>query len=163
MVESLPDYQLERGMRRLVYGGKGHVPTLPEFIKLCRDVGGVGDQDEGPRAVVPQIAPPVDRPWLRDGNLRLLAYITQAKSRGVSPSRYAPDSGMTAECALSWGAETERRTSALVEMKNAWVADVEGGLIANDMQARNSAWADCMKTAESMIDATLLAKVLEAA
>lgn len=45
VIASLDDFQLQRGMRRLVYSGKAHVPTLPEFVKLCRTVG---IEDEGP-------------------------------------------------------------------------------------------------------------------
>jgi hypothetical protein len=35
-VERLNQFELERGMRRLVYGGKTYIPTLPEFLRMCR-------------------------------------------------------------------------------------------------------------------------------
>lgn len=45
MVAQLTDAQLEKGLRRMVHSGTNHVPTLPEFVKWCRTIG--GDYEDG--------------------------------------------------------------------------------------------------------------------
>ena len=42
-VQTLSDAQIQRGLRRLTAGGSGSTPTLPQFVKACRDFG----DDEG--------------------------------------------------------------------------------------------------------------------
>src|SRR3954468_12717023 len=37
MCSRLNEFQIHRGIRQLAYSGKAHVPSLPEFVKLCRD------------------------------------------------------------------------------------------------------------------------------
>ena len=36
----LSEHELSRGLRRLAGSGRAHVPTLPEFLRMCREVGG---------------------------------------------------------------------------------------------------------------------------
>lgn len=77
-LSGLEDYQLTRGMRRVLYGWKGGVPTLPQLMTLCRTIG---DTEFDPES---QSLPKIEhRPasgdslelWTREGNLHLLAEI----------------------------------------------------------------------------------------
>lgn len=43
-IGSLKHYEVDRGLRRLTLGGSGSPPTLPQFIKACKQVG----EAEGP-------------------------------------------------------------------------------------------------------------------
>lgn len=55
-IVSLSDYQLQRGMRRVLYSGKTTAPTLPEFLKLCRTIGHDDNiPDDPPVATVAQL------------------------------------------------------------------------------------------------------------
>lgn len=53
VVAQLTDAQLEKGVKRMVYNGVGHLPSLPEFVKLCRSVS--REYDEGPQKEAPPI------------------------------------------------------------------------------------------------------------
>jgi hypothetical protein len=39
-IGALNQRQIERGMRRLLFGWKGGPPSLPDFMRLCRTIGG---------------------------------------------------------------------------------------------------------------------------
>lgn len=52
-INSLNDYQLARGLRRVLARGSASAPTLPQFAKACRDVS--SDDDERPAPVQQQI------------------------------------------------------------------------------------------------------------
>jgi hypothetical protein len=129
----LKDFELERGMRRLVYGGKGHIPSLPEFLRMCREVGGEqwADADE-PRLPPAQRleAPSVPR-WTEQANLHLLGYITRR-----TPER----NRLPAE--------------PLVEAKNAWAEDMREAEARGDLPQDNGKawWAETMRNAEAVVD-----------
>lgn len=72
----LTDYQMQQGMRRLVYSGKAAVPSLPEFVKLARTVGHDDSiQDEPPAPNMLRITQDEPDPWFLVGNRHLFAYI----------------------------------------------------------------------------------------
>lgn len=50
MIDRLNEHELSRGLRRLVGSGRGHVPTLPEFLRMAREVGG-DYADDAPKAL----------------------------------------------------------------------------------------------------------------
>jgi hypothetical protein len=50
MIDRLQEHELSRGLRRLAGSGRGHVPTLPEFLRMCREVGG-DYADDAPKAL----------------------------------------------------------------------------------------------------------------
>ena len=43
-IRTLNDHEIQRGLRRLANGGSGSTPTLPQFVKACRQIG----EDHGP-------------------------------------------------------------------------------------------------------------------
>src|SRR5882672_7305325 len=45
-IGALNQRQIERGMRRILFGWKGGPPNLPDFMRLCRSVG-TDEFDEG--------------------------------------------------------------------------------------------------------------------
>jgi hypothetical protein len=75
MIARLKDYELERGVRRLTNSGKTYVPSLPEFLKLCREVRNE-DLDEPP-APMRQLAGPKSGmdSWDEMANRHFLAYL----------------------------------------------------------------------------------------
>lgn len=42
-IKTLSDAEIQRGLRRLTIAGSGSTPTLPQFVKACREFG----DDEG--------------------------------------------------------------------------------------------------------------------
>lgn len=87
MLRRLKDIEIDRGIKRLAYSGKAHVPTLPEFTRMCREIG--GDYDEGPpRLTLPSPSKFEGDQWDIEGNLRLMSHILtvlQAKSTALGP------------------------------------------------------------------------------
>lgn len=136
LLASMNDFQFARGLKRLPLVGKPHVPSLPEFLRLCRDTGGVGDIDEPYVPAARQVEGPKLRPWQMVGNRHLLSYI-RAMTPG-RPRRYIGDGP----------------TGCLVAMKNAWVADMEADDAAGKLpgDGGKAGWEDCMGRAEAMID-----------
>lgn len=53
-IRTLTDAQIQRGMRRLAAAGSGSVPTLPVFVKACRQPG----DDEGETRPASTYLPP---------------------------------------------------------------------------------------------------------
>lgn len=124
-------------MRRIVLGSVAHVPSLPEFVKLCRTVG--NDDSMGDEPPTQQlISPPEDAPgtqfdnWGCAANRHLLAYILRA----VKDRRAVVG------------------TNVLVRFKNLWAdqmrlsADPKGEVPIDEQQ---DVWAECMRRAEEEI------------
>jgi hypothetical protein len=150
MLTRLKDRELDRGIRRLAYSGKAHVPSLPEFTRMCRAVGDDGIE-EGPRPIA--LPNPDDGKfdgWAVTANNRFWKYITKRLT----------------DHPLAWGAAGSTKhadaTRIAVGYKNAWAQDMrEGGTLdkatgelahpSTDVQ--NSAWAECMRRAEADISA----------
>lgn len=132
MVGRMNDFELQRGMRRLVASGKAHVPTLPEFVKLCRSVG---DDAEfgGPKANTPLLAGPPDVTdvWGAAANTHLLAYVLgHAKD-------FRPPHGVA-------------RTLILVRWKNEWARLMrESDDADREVPAQKTLWAACIGQAEA--------------
>lgn len=153
VIAKLTDYDLERGMRRLVHSGRGHVPSLPEFAKLCRTVGHADDVPDAPPG--PQLSAPEDSrfdDWGVTANRHLLAYVL--KHTVVRTRRYAPD-WTTRGAVVTPGPEAIRRTAVLVKWKNEWASRMraaadEKGVPVEDQR---DIWANCMALAEAELDA----------
>ena len=132
-IGELNDYQLARGMRRLKYSGKSHVPALPEFLKLCRTIGHADDiPDETPRPALPQLAGPsldLDT-WDIAANQRLLSYVLKAAVK----RRYfdAPEMRL------------------LVALKNRWADLMREVGDFNDVPLtdQTDSWNECIRMAE---------------
>lgn len=54
-ITTLNDYQIQRGLRRLTEHGSGSTPTLPQFVKACRDTSGDPIVPEVP--ALPELTP----------------------------------------------------------------------------------------------------------
>lgn len=168
-IVALNDVQLERGMRRLLFGWKGGPPNLPDFMRLCRTVGG-DDFDEGQHDL-PRLPtgpdPWDDKPWEKAGNRYLLGYL--AKQLGQDPKRYGrPASYMAMRMSeedlrkrglhrklLDASEDFIANVNTLVRAKNAWVEDMKD-LAANnrgevDPATQKAVWADYFGRAEAEI------------
>ena len=130
MLRRLKDFEIDRGVRRLAYSGKQHVPTLPEFTKLCRMVAD-DSVDEGPQRLA--LPPPSD--WQGDGwevagNLRLLNFIRTLLSKNskalgkVLPCREVLKNGKRLHLESQASEEQEWSTAVLVAYKKAWAQDM---------------------------------------
>ena len=135
IVERMPAAELERGMRRLVHSGKAHVPTLPEFVRLCKAVGDDGEWG-GPKGqhALPAPAQNVTDPWGTQGNIHFFAYVYG----------HAKDfAGLTAE-------QNDVRTRILVRWKNEWAQLMrDGDAEDHDPVAQKAMWEACMTQAEA--------------
>jgi hypothetical protein len=73
-INRLGDYDLQRGMRRALHFVKG-VPSLPEFLRMCRESGGeyeAGEQPAPPSHQIEQV--PLPR-WELQANQHLIAHL----------------------------------------------------------------------------------------
>jgi len=153
----LNDYQLAQGMRRMLYSGKGHPPTLPEFMKLCRTIGHLDDVPDRPLLpALPALDGTVMGPWEMLGNRRLLKYVTTHVS--ANPKRYgrpASPEGMklSKESNADASPEFVRNVQTLVAMKNRWVELMLASATDDGVPIREQedCWDGCMKQAEAII------------
>lgn len=166
MLSRLKDFEIDRGLRRLAYGGSRGVPSLPEFTKLCRAVG--GDEFEDGQPGVPRLPSGPDswddKPWEKVGNRYLLGYL--AKTLQENPQRYGTRASAAAmrmnddelrraglhRKQLDASPEFIANLDALVRAKNAWVEDMKD-LAANgrgevDPKLQKAIWVDYMARAE---------------
>jgi hypothetical protein len=124
LLSHLTDAQLRHGMGTLAKSGAEHIPSLPQFIAMCRqarEFENFGD--------LPRIAPKMANNWTLTANRHLFAYILKCGAL----RRYFD----------------EAETKILVAFKNAWAEDMavddKGQGIA--ITAQEAAWADCMERA----------------
>lgn len=150
--------QLERGMRRLVFGWKGGPPTLPDFMRLCRSVG-TDDFDEG-NNTQPRLSTADNfggDAWAMVANRYLLGHIHKRMSgdprfygRGAS---YAMLTAGTDKVPPGTDQEFVRNMHALVAAKNAWADDMrdiaQDGEVDPEMQ--KAIWRDWIQRAESQM------------
>lgn len=133
-ISRLNDYQLQQGIRRVVYSGKAAAPSLPEFVKLCRTVGQADDVPDDPQATKPQMLEYTggnfDK-WDIAGNRHLFAYVL----RKLDKKRCFD----------------ERETKILVRFKNLWADQMR--LSAGDetvpVEEQVEVWEECIKRAET--------------
>ena len=134
-INRLSDYELKRGLRRMVNGGKAFPPSLPEFLKMAHEVGGdyPGDAQYNSK----QIAASTDitdlEKWHRVAGLKLLGYITR--------------------CAGKREYFDEQTTQPLVDAKNLWVEEIYEHYRNGTMPPDNgkALWAECFRKAELAI------------
>jgi hypothetical protein len=156
MLSRLKQYEIDRGVRRLAYSGKAHVPALPEFVKLCRMIG--DEVDEGPRPIQ-LLAPPEENPWIAEGNQHLRSHLnTQLATnsqRYGKPASYEAmkDPKRADDKNLDASPEFVRNVHTLVAYKNRWTemmmnADAGQGVPIDEQQ---EIWDECMRLAEAEI------------
>lgn len=154
-ISRLRDREIERGVRRLLFGGARTVPSLPDFMRLCRSVS--NDEFEDGRADRPALPAPDPGPetdkWEVRANLDLLMpYIRRRLNE--NPRRWGtPGSRLQAQA-----------TEILVRHKNRWVehmrdwgVDEKGEAEIPPASEQNFVWRSLMEQAEAEI-----AKLLEA-
>ncbi len=145
MLAQIPDAHLRRGLRKLPFTGWPHVPSLPQFIKLCRD-----PEDDAPPRLTHHA--PEARSWLSAGNSHLFAYLmrvnlTRPTWFGPLPTDMSGPTHPLADEATRW----------CVEAKDQWVADMDdisthnGGSVPLDIQ--REVWKSCMDPVEKRIAA----------
>lgn len=147
-IDALNRFQLERGMRRLKFGGKGGAPSLPEFMRLCRAIADDGIE-EGPRP----LALPAPQTGNFDGwdiaaNNRFWKYVT--KRLTDAPRAWGPPNST----------QQAEATQIGVAYKNAWAQDmreactvdpVSGEIVMPSNAEQSSTWINCMGRVEADI------------
>ena len=153
----LNDYELERGMRRVAYSGKANMPSLPEFIRLCRLNGHADDVSDGPMMSAPQINGPESgiQGWDRMAGIHFLRYLDRHVNSNKS-GRYGTSRYNGAGNPLTISDEMRARVGMLIEAKNYWALEMrEGGDAEHDPQYQRKFWHELMAVAESRIDALI--------
>lgn len=160
----LSDNQLERGLRRLVFGGKPHPPSLPEFVRASRSVG--SDEFDDGHPTLPQLAGPdtwTGDVWDAAANRHLLAHLVKQLTlkKAVSYGRPASYDMMRASeddlkklgidrHYLDASGEFVDNINRLVKAKNDWATDMRdlavNGHVPSDTQ--KAVWHDLISTAE---------------
>jgi hypothetical protein len=143
VLAQISDYQLERGMRRLLASGKANIPSLPEFRKLCVMLA----HDDLDEAAPQGLALPAPDTWTGDAwdmsaTRHLLAHIL----RQMQLKRcYDP-----------------RETKILVSYKNAWARDMREEADSNrevPVERQRKCWDETMQRADAEITALRLQSV----
>ena len=79
-VSGFKDYEIERGLRKLLYKGSGTPPTLPQFVAACK----YSEEDEAeptPMESRIRIASPYDEPVWSHGQKCLLAFLWKSSRK----------------------------------------------------------------------------------
>lgn len=154
MLGKLTEFQVGRGVRMLAYSGKTHVPSLPEFVKLCRDAE--HDREFQTKPALPAPDDDWDK-WLVAANRQLMRYLTakmakDPKCLGEPASREAMQDPALHHLQ---NADADPRFIAnvhiLVAYKNRWaelVRDLDKGE-GVDSKEQQELWANCMREAEA--------------
>lgn len=130
MLSRLKDFEIDRGVRRLAYSGKPHVPSLPEFTRLCRMLADDSVDEGSQRIALPSPSAFSGDQWDTASNLRLLKHITTtlaAKSDAlgaVPPMQYEYRNGKRIGLKSVPSAQQIQCTEILVGYKKAWAQDM---------------------------------------
>jgi hypothetical protein len=150
-LDRLKDFEVDRGMRRITRYGKAYVPTLPEFLKLCREVAN-DEFSEEQRPTALRIEGPQPDHWDRLGQQHLLAYILRSVHAGSHCSCEETRAGRDLKTQAPT-AKSRALTMPLVRAKNYWVTvmrelEQDGSVPADHGRA---AWDEVMANAEREI------------
>lgn len=134
-VQTLTKYELQRGMTRMLRGGKVHLPKLPEFMRMCREPGSADDPPPTYRRL-----PPPPGGWRGDGwdtlaGGHMLAYVLKRATAGK-------------------GVLTVEQCNALVTGKNNW-AELMRTAAQSDALPKDAGrqwWDECMAEAEQQLE-----------
>lgn len=161
-VGELNDHQLEQGLKRCLNSGRSYMPSLPEFLKFCREAGDEYRNEVEPSNTLP--APILD-PIEAEASRHLMAFCMR-QVMGRAGKRLAPDvtyqrveipgppKGHRHEAV--GGALTRRNTEILLRWKQAWVDDYRASPQWGPAEKR-AAWEDCMQRAMAEIEAQVAA------
>lgn len=158
MIARLNDFELERGVRRLVYSGRAHVPTLPEFLRLCRAVEDEADHT-GPKAQLTAL--PAEAPvskWQVLGNQHLLAHVLRQAAKRRYYACAETGSGrhplVVAGASVATTSASDDLTAPLVQAKNTWALMMEDAAAEGTLPADHGRawWAEMMANADAVVD-----------
>lgn len=165
MLSRLKEFEIDRGVRRLAYSGKSHVPSLPEFTKLCRMVAD-DDVDEGPqRLALPNPDAFTGDEWDVESNQRLLKHITTVLAKKANAMGEVPKiqreyvKGRFSGLKSVPSAQQVQTTAVLVAYKKAWAQDMRewgvvestGEILKPSTAEREKTWNSCMQRAMAEI------------
>lgn len=122
-INGFKDYEIQRGLRKLLYKGSGTPPTLPQFMAACKYSE---DEDSAPNPSIialPSQSSQYDEPVWSHGQKCLLTYLWK------SSRRYSDD-----------------EVKELVKIKNRLVDDFKQ-VLAEDKNLTGSEIRDAMFTA----------------
>ncbi len=150
LLRTLNDFELQRGLKRLAYCGKGHVPTLPEFLRMAREVGSDID-DNQPR--IPQshrLEARADLRWEREGDTHLRSYLHTQGALGI---HYCSDRMRRFPVPRETDHESIALIKPLLEAKAAWAEDMRDAEMSGKLPAENgkAEWLACVRNAEAVI------------
>lgn len=165
MISRLKEFEVDRGIRRLAYSGKPHVPSLPEFTKLCRTVAD-DEVDEGPqRMALPNPEAFTGDEWEIESNQRLLKHLTTILAKKASAMGEVPKiereyvKGKFSGLKSVPSPQQVQTTAVLVAYKKAWAQDMRewgvdketGELLKPTTAERETSWNSCMQRAMAEI------------
>jgi hypothetical protein len=137
VVNAMRRPEFERGLRRLLHSGKAMIPTLPEFLRLAREVGGENDPAQ-PLLLTPPLQPPPDQ-LVVDSNRRLLDVIFR------SAYRWGPRRGDRA-------GRHEEDVAVLNRWRREWVRMMRDASPEDREENAVSWWRNVMRQAWAEID-----------
>ena len=138
-IDMLDDRQIERGLRRIVFGWKGGPPNLPDFMRLCRTIGDVGiEEGPEPRWALPAPDDYAGDSWDMAANKYLLGHIATRLSE--KPGCYGAQNSVEMRAAVA----------KLLAAKNAWAADMRDLAVNGEVppSTQKAVWYDLISTAE---------------
>lgn len=80
-INGMRDYEVERGLRRLLMDGSQSPPTLPAFVKACRQPGEAGESS----LTTPSLPGPSYDDFHRYGQKALLSFLMHAETPPPEP------------------------------------------------------------------------------
>jgi hypothetical protein len=143
MLGRLNGYEIDRALRRLAYGARSNVPSLPDFVKLARTVAH-DDWDEPTPSPLPRLPGDSADAWEIAANNHLFAHILRTMQK--NPTRYGDPARPSASMV--------KATALLVAAKKSWAQAMrDAEPVSVEEQKRQ--WNDCMVRAETEIEAML--------
>lgn len=159
MMGRLTDFEFQRGVRRLAYSGRGGVPSLPEFTKLCRALGDSEIEEGQQRPALPNPTRWSGDRWDITANTHLLAHIARQAELGI---HYSVGDPPVVHRGKDWkpSRQTQELTAILVAYKNAWAQDMRewdvnpatGEVLIPPESEERRTFAECMRRADEEID-----------
>lgn len=133
-IDRLKDYEVDRGITRLKARGEAHIPVLPQFMRLCREVASDADPHQQQQAQQPDGR--VFARWVVTANRHLLAHIA---GRDVSLNLLTRDPDLM---------------QILIDAKNGWAEQMREWERDGELPADHGRelWDEMMRGAEHSID-----------
>lgn len=154
MVGGLKDYELQRGVRRIMASGTDQIPTLPKFRRMCQEVA--ADDDAPQSTPLPQLPSNLaaQDDWDMASNRHLLGYI--AKRLKKDPRAYGPIVHWTSGNRMG-SPEQQHCTAILVHWKKHWAQMMreEATAAGVDGKYQREQWDAYMRQAEEEIAANV--------